>query len=516
MHRLGLRAWLGLWTGKTAFFALRLLGRGASTLPGRLALRVDPALIGDLARRLRRGSAVVTGTNGKTTTATMLAAGAAADGRRITHNRTGANLASGVASALIAATGWGGAGRDQAVAEVDEASMPAVCRAMRPRVAVVTNFFRDQLDRYGELQTAVALVRRGLAAMPAGGVAVLNADDPLAAGLGETEATAHLRRVYFGVETDLPDDPGQAPSDAGHCPRCGRPFRYEARYYAHLGRYACDGCGLRRPAPDVALVALEEPWGRGAGADGGAATTLVATAHAGGTVMGSAATALRSPAAGAMPAAQPGPARPLAWRLHLRTPSGPMSFDLAAGGLYNVYNALAAAAGALALGVEPDTVADALTAFRSSFGRMEAVPIDGRTALLALVKNPVGLSEVLRTLARDPDPNKGILIAINDRYADGRDMSWLWDADVERLAAVPFATVVASGTRAEDMALRLKYAGIPSDRVAVEPDLAAALRRGVDAVPPGSTLYVLPTYTAMLALRDAISRRGLARQFWQV
>ena len=501
---MGPRAWLALWIGKAAFLALRLLGRGASTLPGRLALRADPALIADLARRLRRGAAVVTGTNGKTTTATMLAAGAAADGRRIAHNRTGANLASGVASALVAATGWGGTGRDQAVAEVDEASMPGVCRGLRPRVAVVTNFFRDQLDRYGELQTAVALVRRGLAAMPAGGVAVLNADDPLAAGLGETEATAHLRRLYFGVETDLPDDPGEAPSDAAHCPRCGRPFRYEARYYAHLGRYACDGCGLRRPVPDVALVALEEPWGRGGEGAFSAAMAVTADGNGDGAAL-------------ARVAAPPGgTARPLAWRLHLRTPSGPMTFDLAAGGLYNVYNALAAAAGALALGVAPDTLAGALSAFRSSFGRMEAVPIDGRTALLALVKNPVGLTEVLRTLARDPDPRKGVLLAINDRYADGRDVSWLWDADVERLAGVAFGTVVVSGSRAEDMALRLKYAGLDPERVAVDPDLAAALLRGIEAVPPGATLYVLPTYTAMLALRDAISRRGLARQFWRV
>jgi UDP-N-acetylmuramyl tripeptide synthase len=479
VHRLGLRAWLALWMGKAAIGALRLLGRGASTLPGRLALRVQPALTADLARRLRRGSAVVSGTNGKTTTATMLAAAAAADGRRIAHNRTGANLASGVATALIAATTWTGRGRDLAVAEVDEASMPAVCRALRPRVAVVTNFFRDQLDRYGELQTAVALVRRGLAAMPAGGVAVLNADDPLVAGLGDSEATAHLRRLYYGVDTHLPDDPGEAPSDAGHCPRCGRPFRYATRHYAHLGHYACDGCGLRRPEPDVALTALEEPWGAGDGTPAGA---------------------------GGAPA----------WRLRLRTPEGPLAFRLAAGGLYNVYNALAAAAGGLALGVAPDALAAALTDFRSSFGRMEAVPIEGRTALLALVKNPVGLSEVVRTLARDPDPRKGLLIAINDHYADGRDVSWLWDADVERLAGVPFAAVVASGTRAEDMALRLKYAGIDPARVLTEPDLEAALRRGVREVPPGATLYVLPTYTAMLALRQIMSRRGLARRFWQV
>jgi UDP-N-acetylmuramyl tripeptide synthase len=473
---LGLRAWLALWTGKAAILALRLLGRGASTLPGRLALRIKPGLIADLGRRLRRGSAVVTGTNGKTTTATMLAAAAAADGRRIAHNRTGANLATGVATALIATTTWSGRAREQGIAEVDEASMPAVSRALRPRVAVVTNFFRDQLDRYGELQTAVALVRRGLAAMPAEGVAVLNADDPLVAGLGDSEATAHLKRLYFGVDTALPDDPGEAPSDAAHCPRCGRPFRYEARHYAHLGRYVCDGCGLRRPEPDVALVALDERWG-GRGA--------------------------------AVPGAP-------SWHLELRTPAGGLTFDLAAGGLYNVYNALAAAAGGLALGLQPEAVSRALTDFRSSFGRMEAVPIEGRTALIALVKNPVGLSEVVRTLVRDPDPRKGVLVAINDRYADGRDVSWLWDADLERLAGVSFGAVVASGTRAEDMALRLKYAGIPSDRVAVEPDLDAALRRGIAAVPPGATLYVLPTYTAMLALRDAISRRGLARQFWQV
>jgi UDP-N-acetylmuramyl tripeptide synthase len=434
----------------------RRAGRGGTSLPGKVLLRLDPHAIGRLAGRLPDGSAVISATNGKTTTAAMVAAILARGGRRLVHNRAGANMAGGVAGALLDAAGRGDAiAGDAGLFEVDEFWLDQLVPELRPRALLLGNLFRDQLDRYGELET-IADRWAGVVAGAVDTSLVLNADDPLIADLGRHRADA----VYFGVEDPAMALPElQHASDSKHCRRCGAPYRYDLIFLGHLGHYHCDACGATRPAPHVAAERVVLDGLRGA-------------------------------------------------QIALRTPAGRADVSLPLPGLYNVYNALGAAALALALGA---TLADVVTGLESvspAFGRAETVELDGRDVLLLLVKNPAGANEVLRTLALE-DGRHDLLAVLNDHTADGRDISWVWDADFELLAD-RLRRVVCSGTRAAEMALRLKYAGVPEDRLVVAPELADALDRAVQGAPaqPGRVVAI-PTYTAMLELRSVLVARGV-------
>jgi lipid II isoglutaminyl synthase (glutamine-hydrolysing) len=423
----------------------RRTGRGGTSLPGKVLMRLEPRAIGRLGAGLARGSAVISATNGKTTSAAMTAAILERSGRRLVHNRAGANMAGGVATALLQGEG------DTGLFEVDEFWLGQLVGELHPRALLLGNLFRDQLDRYGELDTIAdrwaQVAERTTAAL------VLNADDPTVADLGRERAA-----TYFGVEDDamaLPEM--QHAADAKHCRRCGAPYRYDAVYLGHLGRYHCDGCGATRPAPAVAAHDIALEGVRGA-------------------------------------------------RFRLRTPAGERDVVLALPGLYNVYNALGAAALALALEAPLDDVADGLRAVSPAFGRAETLRLGGRELSILLVKNPAGANEVLRTLVLE-EGEHDVLAVLNDEIADGRDVSWVWDADFEVLAA-RVRRVTCSGTRAAEMALRLKYAGVPTDRITVEPRLAAGLHRALAAA--DHRLFALPTYTAMLALRELLVARGAA------
>lgn len=462
----------GLWLGKLVIAASRRFGWGGSTLPGRLALRLNPGLLSKLARQCPAGNLLVSGTNGKTTTSRMIAGMAEAAGYKLTHNRAGANLIFGLAAAYLDSADWlGRIDSDLGLLEVDEAAVPRATAEVDPAGILVTNFFRDQLDRYGELEHTVGFIRRGLHLLRDGGVAVLNADDPLAAGLGrDTAAGDRLKVIYYGIQDETAGSAGMAggPSDAKHCAACGQPFEYSVYYYAHLGKYRCPGCGWERPAAQVSLTAYEPLGARGA-------------------------------------------------RLCISTPQGEILASIGIPGLYNVYNALAAVAAAVALGFSPGQIAHGLNSFCSSFGRMEIIPVGEKEIFLALVKNPVGYDEVLRTVIGTPE-RKNLLLALNDKYADGTDVSWIWDVNFEMLAQHRdyIGSVVCGGTRAEDMAVRLKYAGIDPDGIEIENDLRGALLRSLDRMRPGEIVYALPTYTAMIELRDTIAKMGYARQFWEV
>jgi UDP-N-acetylmuramyl tripeptide synthase len=423
----------------------RRTGRGGTSLPGKVLMRLEPRAIGRLGAGLARGSAVISATNGKTTSAAMTAAILERGGRRLVHNRAGANMAGGVATALLQGEG------DTGLFEVDEFWLGQLVGELHPRALLLGNLFRDQLDRYGELDTIAdrwaQVAERTTAAL------VLNADDPTVADLGRERAA-----TYFGVEDDamaLPEM--QHAADAKHCRRCGAPYRYDAVYLGHLGRYHCDGCGATRPAPAVAAHDIVLEGVRGA-------------------------------------------------RFRLRTPAGERDVVLALPGLYNVYNALGAAALAMALEASLDDVADGLRAVSPAFGRAETLRLGGRELSILLVKNPAGANEVLRTLVLE-EGEHDVLAVLNDEIADGRDVSWVWDADFEVLAA-RVRRVTCSGTRAAEMALRLKYAGVPTDRITVEPRLAAGLHRALAAA--DHRLFALPTYTAMLALRELLVARGAA------
>ena len=444
-----LRTSLAAGAARVAGVAARRSGGGGTSLPGKVLLALDPRAIERLGAQLANGSAVISATNGKTTTALMAASILEGRGEHLVHNRAGANMAGGIAATLLGEDG------DRGLFEVDEFWLDGIVEQLRPRALLLANLFRDQLDRYGELET----IAERWAQVTTSGAAqrlILNADDPTVADLGRDRADV----VYFGVEDDgVALAALQHASDATHCRRCGAPYVYDAHYLGHLGRYHCEVCGARRPQPKIAAreIRLE-------GIEG-ASFTLDLAGHT--------------------------------ERVRIPLP-----------GLYNVYNALAAAALTTALGATPQEVVDGLQAVRAAFGRAERVTLDGRDLAILLVKNPAGANEVLRTVALE-DGEHDVLAILNDNIADGRDVSWIWDADFEVLGGrVRRAT--CAGTRAAEMALRLKYAGVPEARIDVEDDLAAALDKATAGA--DGPLFVLPTYTAMLALREELVRRGAATE----
>jgi UDP-N-acetylmuramyl tripeptide synthase len=430
----------------------RLLGRGAGmTVPGKLLSKLDPAAIDRLAARLPAGTVTVSATNGKTTTAAM-AAEILKPRFRLAHNRSGANLVSGVASTLLAASD-----AELGLLEVDEAALPEVLRRVRPRVVLLGNLFRDQLDRYGELELIAERWRAAVAALPGGTTLVLNGDDPQVGSLGSG--------VIYGLDDPRVARPAlQHAADSKYCIRCGTPYIYDAAYVGHLGSYRCPNCGHARPPLEVVARDIE----------------LAGLERAG---------------------------------FELVTPEGSRRIELALPGLYNVYNALGAAALARALGMSLDEIAAGLSRFSAAFGRFERIPVDDRRLLLLLIKNPAGANEAVRTLV-DGDAPKVAVVALNDEIADGRDVSWIWDVDFEPLLE-GIDTLVASGTRAAELALRFAYGGLDESRIVVEPDLERALDHGLTLTPAGGELVVLPTYTAMLGLQRLVAARGLAKPYWE-
>ncbi|MDQ3409105.1 MAG: MurT ligase domain-containing protein [Actinomycetota bacterium] len=444
----------------------RRAGRGGTSLPGKLLLRLEPQAIAQLAARLPHGNAVISATNGKTTTAAMVAAIMERTGARLVHNRAGANMAGGVAASLLdASEPGGGIAGDLGLFEVDEFWLDRVTGQLRPRALLLANLFRDQLDRYGELET---IAERWAEVVRAGGsrTLVLNADDPLVAdlgreradGAGETGADGAGETVYFGVEDVGVALPGLShASDSKHCRRCGTPYAYDTVFLGHLGHYHCPAGDNRRPEPQVAAISVVLKGARSA-------------------------------------------------QITLRTPAGTIEVALPLPGLYNVYNALGATALSLALGAGLEDVRAGLEAVSPAFGRAETVQVGERPVSVLLVKNPAGANEVLRTLALEAGEHD-LLAILNDRTADGRDVSWVWDADFELLAD-RLRRATCSGTRAAELALRLKYAGVPTERLHVVDDIAD----GLDAAVAGGEgpLYVLPTYTALLELRRELVARGLA------
>jgi len=356
-----------------------------------------------------------------------------------------------VATALLDA----GSAPDQiGLFEVDEAWLDRVARDLDPSLILLSNLFRDQLDRYGELELLADRWAELVAERDGRSTFVLNADDPLVADLGRERS----RVVYFGVEDRSHSlESLEHASDSKRCRNCGHEYEYEAVYLGHLGRYRCPSCGRERPKPEIA------------------AETVRLRGMAGSDV-------------------------------RITTPTGAIELSLPLPGLYNVYNALAATAAALQLGATTAQVGEALSRVAAAFGRAERVRVNGRDVAILLVKNPAGANEVLRTLTLE-DGALDLWIALNDGIADGRDISWIWDADFELLADRA-GHVTCSGTRAEEMALRLKYAGFEGP-IAVERELGPSLDSAV-ASANGGRLFALPTYTALLELRDLLADRGLA------
>jgi lipid II isoglutaminyl synthase (glutamine-hydrolysing) len=451
---MGVRLELETLAARAVGTVSRAAGRGGgTTLPGKLLWKAHPDAVDALAARLPAGVALVSATNGKTTTTAMAARILSGD-HRLAWNRAGANLLSGLASALVA-----GRRAELGLFEVDEGALPEAVARTRPRVLSLANLFRDQLDRYGELELVAERWRESVRGLPPETTLVVNADDPILAEL----ADGRERALRFGL-----DDPRHArptlqhAADSKYCVRCGAPYVYAAAYVGHLGDYSCPVCGHARPQLDVAARDIDL---RG--------------------LTGS--------------------------RFRLVSRYGDLEVELSLPGLYNVYNATAAASVAFALGIAPAVVRDGLAAFSAAFGRFERIPTGTKSIVVLLIKNPAAANEALRTLETGVPPV--LVVALNDAIADGQDVSWIWDVDFEPI--LPHAGhVVASGTRAAELAVRLVHGGLDEDKLEVVPDLERALDRGLELVEAGTDLVVLPTYTAMLALRGVLTKRGVVRPYW--
>ncbi len=463
----GVRRAGAVTAGKLAGLLSRGLSRGGGTaLPGLVATTIDNSVVHDLGSQLA-GIAVITGTNGKTTTSRMLASILDHAQYRLVRNQSGSNLVRGIATSLIErADPLGRIPRSDTlfgVFEVDEAALPEVLQSIHPRTLLLLDLFRDQLDRYGEVATVARVWTAALRQLPAPTCVVVNADDPL---LADVAGPLTAKPVYFGIESAQVERSEEHASDVKTCPRCGGAILYDTVFFGHLGHYRCEACGFTRPHPSISACDVRLSGARG--------SSFV-----------------------------------------LSTSTGESAIELRLPGLYNVYNALAAAAAASTLGIDPAVIISGLNAATPAFGRMERLRIQDRDVVLALTKNPAGLNEVLRTIIEDETP-LSLLMMLNDNIADGRDVSWIWDADIEMLAG-KIGQITFAGTRAADMALRFKYAGaLPGHTPAnICGNTEEAFVHALEATRPGGSLFIVPTYTALLDIRTVLTRLGHARPYWE-
>ncbi len=439
--------------------ALRVMKRGGTALPGKVALRVCPDLLGRLGKDVK--VLLVTGTNGKTTTARMLEQAFADEGRSYFANRSGSNLMQGITAEFAANAGLTGRPKKEyAVIECDEAASKQVLRYIKPQVILVTNVFRDQLDRFGEITYTLENIFQGLRQSP-DSILCLNADCSLTASL-QRRLPNPVR--FFGVNVPLYKNPVQELSDAAHCLHCKTEYVYDYVTYGHLGGFRCPRCGYARPEPQVAVTEVLEQT---------VDASLV--------------------------------------RLRCDGEEEQVRVNLPAG--YNIYNAAGAIAALTAMDFSFAAARTAVEHFSCGFGRMEKFTLQDRDIRMILVKNPAGCNQVLNFLM-GLEGNALFTICLNDNYADGTDVSWIYDVEFEKLLELGdrLTGVHVSGIRCWDMALRLKYAGLPEEKLRVIPDYDELIQAMTQQESP---VVVMPTYTAMLELRARLSRACGGKDFWE-
>ncbi|MBU7587164.1 MAG: Mur ligase family protein [Nostoc sp. TH1S01] len=424
---------------KSVTFMVRSLRLGAaSVLPGSIARRIEPRLLQLLSQQVNNGVILIAGTNGKTTTSLLLKTILERKGYRIAHNSTGANLENGLMTALLENTNLVGTlAADYAILEVDENIVPKVLTPLQPRIILCLNLFRDQLDRYGEVDTISKRWTKVISTLPEETVVIPNADDPTLSHLGQQ---LPQRVLFFGLnEPEQYLESIQHAVDSIYCPNCGHSLDYKGVYLSHLGDFTCPSCGFSKSKPTLE----SNEWGQ----------ILV--------------------------------------------------------GLYNKYNTLAAATAAIELGVDEATIRDTINNFQAAFGRAEDLVIDGKKVKILLSKNPVGTNETIRVVNQSSD--KTTLMVLNDRTPDGTDVSWIWDVDTEKLVERG-GTIVVSGDRVYDMALRLRYSEKSPEsnlNLIVEEDLRQAIATALEHTPDNETLHILPTYSAMLEVREVLTGRKI-------
>lgn len=457
------RRFAALLAGKAAATATRLTGRGGGTsLPGMVARRIDPGILGALIGERGIPVIAITGSNGKTTTARFTAALLRGAGLPVSHNSAGSNLVQGVTSIAVAAADLRGRlPQSVLVSEVDEGALPAVAAEIRPTVLLVTNLFRDQLDRYGEIYAVADLFETVAAGLSTDSVLCVNADDPIVAGLA---ADRPGRRISFGLALERSTDEITRAADTIRCPRCRANLTYEHVYLSHMGAWRCPACGLERPPLDVAVTELE--------------------------VEG-----LRET------------------RCTLRVLGGTLELSIPQSGVHIAYDAAGAVATCLALGVPLDHAAASLATVDPAFGRLERIEAGERSIVLGFAKNPTSFNTTLRALATEGLPRQ-LLVAASNTLVDGEDFAWLWDVDFEG-AAAGVGQVTVSGLRADELANRLKYAGIDPGRITIVEDRRRALDVALAGTEPGGTLTILAGYTPTIELRESMRRRGWVGRYWK-
>jgi lipid II isoglutaminyl synthase (glutamine-hydrolysing) len=424
---------------KSVTFLVRSLRLGAaSVLPGSIARRIEPRLLELLSQQVKKGVILIAGTNGKTTTSLLLKTILENQGYRITHNSTGANLENGLMTALLESTNLVGTlDADYAILEVDENIVPKVLTPLQPKIILCLNLFRDQLDRYGEVDTISKRWTKVISTLPPETVVIPNADDPTLSNLGQQ---LPQRVLFFGLNEPkyyLEAIPHAV--DSIYCPKCGHSLDYKGVYLSHLGDFTCPKCGFSKSKPTLE----SSEWSQ----------ILV--------------------------------------------------------GLYNKYNTLAAVTAAKELGVDEAIIRDTINSFQAAFGRAEDLVINGKKVQILLSKNPVGTNETIRVVTESTD--KTTLLVLNDRTPDGTDVSWIWDVDTEKLVERG-GTLVVSGDRLYDMALRLRYSQKSSEstlNLIVEEDLRKAIATALEHTPENETLHILPTYSAMLEVREVLTGRKI-------
>ena len=453
-----IRVFLSVLACRATKTILRLLGRGGTALPGKLALKICPYLLGELSKNVK--TIIVTGTNGKTTCSRIVEQMLADAGLKYFTNRSGSNLIQGITGEYAFNSSLSGKSKcGYAVIECDEAASKQVCLYTDPAVVLVTNVFRDQLDRFGEVTTTLENIKTGLRNSP-NATLCINADCSLS-----VSAVDGLDNpvIYYGVDKEIYKNRVSEVSDAQYCPYCMSEYEYDYVTYGHLGGFRCPGCGYKRPIPTVSVTDI-----------------LSQTADY--------------------------------TEIDLRIGESTMRTRIAIPGGYNIYNAAAAAAAAHALGLDADTAIGAVNSFRCGFGRMEKLELNGHTARMILVKNPAGCNQVLNFLTNLDEPALFVCL-LNDRIADGTDISWLYDVNFERLNVMGdnLSGVICSGIRAWDMALRLKYAGLDVSKIAVEENYDRLLELMLSQDKP---IIIMPTYTAMLDFRGMLCDKFGIRKFW--
>ena len=454
-----IRVFLAVSACKLTIKFLRLIGRGGTAIPGKIALRIFPELLGFLAKDVK--CVIVTGTNGKTTSSRIIEEIYLNNGASYFANRSGANLINGITSIFIEnSTLTGKPRKEHAIIECDEAASKEVCRLINPAVVLVTNVFRDQLDRYGEVSSTLKNILIGILNSPNATVC-LNADCSLTASIAEQIPN---RLVFYGIDVPIYKDPVDEVSDAPHCIKCKHEYEYTYRTFGHLGGFYCPDCGYKRPETEVSVTDILSV---------GISSTRVRARVFGEDEL-----------------------------ITINLPGG-----------YNIYNAVGALAVSEAVGFSRTSAIEAISSFSCGFGRMELFDLGGHSARIILVKNPAGCNQVINYLTGLSEKTV-FVCCLNDNSADGKDVSWIWDVNFEKLTDMIdlIPEIYVSGIRSGDMAVRLKYAGIDESKLRVFDDYDKLISEMTSQSLP---VIIMPTYTAMMELRAKMSSVFGGKDFWE-